>query len=835
MRSSSVTALPRRFPVILWSVIALFIVATMASGWRLAQRSRHDALAANEARAMRFVSGAEAALNRMMLGVDLLLAGTDDLLQPAVLPDGSLDATVANRLLMQMGSRNLLVRDVALLAPDGTVLAAAQGNSQRMGVDLPKGFETDVLSRPVPQLAVSAPVVDFSSSERVVYFARPLQLPNGRRELAVAKVPVSQITTVLAQAVESPGLVATFEREDGQLLASMPPDERLMGQKLPQALDIRQANGRPMRGPGRLGGGESIVVARPTLYRSLLVAASIPLDAALAVWRTDLEKLVLATVGFTLMFLAAGTFIHWHMARLARARSEIAQAKRTLDQALASMADGFLLCDAQDRVVVWNKRYVDIFPWVRDEIAAELPFRRLAELAAPHMLPEGTEPEREAWIERRMALHNSGHGMYDLELASGMVVHAIERRTPDGGVVSVTRDITAAERALSRAKAAAEAANESKSQFLAAMSHEIRTPLNGVLGMNGLLLNTPLTAEQRRYAELIRSSGQTLLTVINDILDLAKIEAGRMELEIVEFDPSATLDEVVSLLSVRAQAKGLAMNLRMPADMPEALKGDPSRLRQVLFNLIGNALKFTEQGRVDVDVTHRPLPERRTELTISVRDTGIGIAPEAIPRLFDRFIQADATTARRYGGTGLGLAISREIVELMGGRIEVDSAAGVGSTFRISVPMALGDGQRLRDAISSMMEFGDMPGLRILVAEDNGVNQILIKAILEQMGHFSDVVANGIEAVQQVQNAHYDLVLMDIQMPEMDGETATRTIRSLHSAACGIPIIAMTANAMVEHREAYLACGMNDYVSKPVSSRMLAAAIARVMHSAAAL
>jgi CheY-like chemotaxis protein len=270
------------------------------------------------------------------------------------------------------------------------------------------------------------------------------------------------------------------------------------------------------------------------------------------------------------------------------------------------------------------------------------------------------------------------------------------------------------------------------------------------------------------------------------------------------------------------------MSLKMPPDLPHALRGDPSRLRQVLFNLVGNALKFTEQGSVDIEVTHRPLPEDRIELTIAVRDTGIGIAPDAMPKLFDRFMQADATTARRYGGTGLGLAISREIVDLMGGRIEVDSAVGVGSTFRVVVPMVRGDAEALAAAESTLHAGLDMGGLRILVAEDNGVNQILIKAILDQMGHYSDIVANGIEAVQQVQSTHYDLVLMDIQMPEMDGEAATRAIRALPDGVASIPIIAMTANAMVEHREAYLATGMDDYVSKPINAKALAAAIARV-------
>ncbi len=821
-------SLPRRVRFTIWGVVTLFVAATLAAAATLVSRAETDALADSEGKAERFVSGAESALNRMLLGVDVLLAGMDVLLRPAMHPDGSLDGALASRLLLEMTSRNLLVRDVAVLAADGTVLGAAQPSSQRMGVDLPKQFASEVLGQTAPHLAISAPVVNFATSERVLYFARPMRMASGEPALVVGEVPVSLLGSILSQAVEIHGLVVTFEREDGQLLTSVPPDERMMGQKLTPPLAVEDATGKSLRGASRLGGAPAIVVARPTLYRSVMIAASIPLDDALARWRGERQDILGVTGAFVLMLLAAGVFTQWQMSRLASARTEVSRAKATLDQALQSMADGFLLCDADDRVTAWNRRYLEIFPWVRNVIAPGVPFRRLAEAVAPALMPEGSDAERQAWVERRIAIHVSGNGMYEQELAHGMVIHAIERRTPDGGVVSVTRDITAAERALARAKAAAEAANESKSQFLAAMSHEIRTPLNGVLGMNGLLLNTALSPEQRRYAELIRSSGQTLLTVINDILDLAKIEAGRMELEIAEFDPVATLDEVVSLLSVRAQAKGLAMHLRMPPDLPGALRGDASRLRQVLFNLIGNALKFTEHGSVEVDVEHRPLPDERVELTIAVRDTGIGIAPEAMPKLFDRFMQADARTARRYGGTGLGLAISREIIDLMGGRIEVNSAVGVGSTFRVVVPMARGDAERLAKAESTLHASSDIGGLRILVAEDNGVNQILIKAILDQMGHYSDIVGNGIEALRQVQAGRYDLVLMDIQMPEMDGEAATRAIRSLPNGLASIPIIAMTANAMVEHREAYLASGMDDYVSKPISSKALAAAIARV-------
>ncbi|HUG22836.1 hybrid sensor histidine kinase/response regulator [Piscinibacter sp.] len=821
-------ALAHRVRATIWGVVGLFVAAVVASAAGLVSRAERDAIAKSEDRAAHVVSGAEAALNRTLLSIDVLLAGIGTMLRPASGNDGGLDAALASQLLLELTDRNLLTRDLAVLADDGAVLAAAQSSTLRMGIPLPGGFAAGVFAQPVPMLAISEPVVSFATAERVLFFARSLSLPGARRAIVVAEVPVSLVSAILAQTVEIPGLSVTFEREDGHLLATVPPDERLMGNRLAPPLDRQLATGTAYRAPSRLAGVPAIVVSRPTLYRPVLIAASIPLDEALATWREERRSIVRVAAAFVAMFLACGGLIHWHMARLARARGEIGRAKLTLDQALESMADGFLLCDAQDRVVAWNRRYLEIFPWLREVMAGGVPFRRLAETVATAMVPEGTPADRRAWVERRLAIHNSGNGMYEQELTHGMVIHAIERRTPEGGVVSVTRDITAAERALARAKTAAEAANESKSQFLAAMSHEIRTPLNGVLGMNGLLLNTPLSADQRRYAELIRSSGQTLLAVINDILDLAKIEAGRMELEIVEFNPLDMLDEVVSLLSVRAEAKGLALDLRLAPDLPLALCGDPSRLRQVLFNLIGNALKFTEEGSVGVDAAWRPMTDERGEFVIAVHDSGIGIAPEAMTKLFDRFMQADATTARRYGGTGLGLAISREIIDLMHGRIEVESAVGVGSTFRIVVPMAHGDAAALAAAESTLAAAAGIGGLRILVAEDNGVNQILIKALLEQMGHFCDIVANGIEAVRQVQAAHYDLVLMDIQMPEMDGEAATRAIRSLPDGPAAIPIVAMTANAMVEDRETYLACGMDDYVSKPISARMLVAAIARV-------
>ena len=445
---------------------------------------------------------------------------------------------------------------------------------------------------------------------------------------------------------------------------------------------------------------------------------------------------------------------------------------------------------------------------------------------------------------RRAAGQQAGAGYAQPLIISNRVVHTVERRTPDGGTVCVYRNVTRAEQELSLAKAAAEATNEAKSRFLATMSHEMRTPLNGVLGLIGLLLASPLDATQLRHAQLIRSSGQSLLAVLNDILDLSKIEAGRMALDILPFALGDTVQDVISLLAVRAEALGLGLTLQLPPGLPPVLRGDASRLRQVLFNLIDNALKFTESGGVRVVLAHQAQTDGQVALTIEVHDTGIGIgiAADALPRLFTRFSQADSSTARRYGGTGLGLAISREIIALMHGTISVQSTPGQGSCF--TVELALERGQ-LPPALTAgvvlpaLSVLGVGPAskaplrpLRILAAEDNAVNQLLIKALLDQFGHFCDIVGNGLEAVHQVQAAHCDLLLLDIQMPEMDGVAATRAIRAIRALAGpvgAIPILAMTANVMAEQQDQYLQAGMNGVVSKQIDPRRLALAIRALM------
>ena len=659
-------------------------------------------------------------------------------------------------------------------------------------------------------------------------------------------------------------------------------------------------------------------------------------------------------------------------AETTRAYDEAMRAQTQLTQAIESIPDGFSLYDADDQLVVFNSRYPEIMYQGNVSLKRGMPFQSIIRRAAELGFVTEAEGRIDDWLAERQARHDAPSGTHIQKRGNGQWIQISERNTEDGGTVAIYSDITEQKKReeelatlvaeLGVARDRAEAANRGKSEFLATMSHEIRTPMNSVIGMSGLLLDTEMTNEQREMTLLLRHSGESLLTIINDVLDFSKMEAGKLDLEHGVFDLRDCLESALDLVAVSAANKGLEIAYIIDSGVPEIVIGDSTRLRQILLNLTNNAVKFTEEGeiflRVQTEHPNTPVGED-CEIRFSVQDTGIGIPAHGIERIFESFSQVDASTTRRFGGTGLGLAICRQLVALMGGDVSVESEVGRGTTFHFSVSVPVAESPRrtpineLKPTLQSKrilivddnatnrrivelyadawslewlstdssnealswlqgghefdvgildMQMPEMDGvdlalairethdkrslplilmsslgqlghdeweveqadfsallskpvkpslilnalmelfstesielvqrranrtpfdgqmgaripLKILLADDHATNQKLGVMILQRLGYGADVVGNGLEVLEALKRQSYDLVLMDVEMPEMDGLEASREVRRRYGQGTNPRIVAMTANVMRGVRKDCHEAGMNDYVSKPI-------------------
>lgn len=565
--------------------------------------------------------------------------------------------------------------------------------------------------------------------------------------------------------------------------------------------------------------------------------------------RAELEQLrrQTSTLGYLVIFLfAAMLLILWSQMRqqkrtqtaLVEAKSdaeasatEAENAKAQLAAAVEALPDGFVIYDREERLVLANSRYRSFFPKISKHLIPGASFSDIAHAAARAGEIADAKGREDEWVTERLAQFRRADTIYEQRNSDGRMLRYYEKPTRDGGRVGLRMDVSE----LHEARERAEAASRAKSAFLANMSHEIRTPMNGVLGMAELLSSTDLSIEQREIVATIRESGDALLSIINEILDLARIEAGKMELNLEPFLPAELVERIKALHMVSARSKGVALNISVTPKACAQQIGDTTRIIQILHNLVGNAIKFTHAGSVCLEIDKT----EAGQLSMTVTDTGIGMSEEQVARVFGEFEQADNSVTRRFGGSGLGLAIVNKLVGLMNGHISIVSAAGKGTKATVLLPMSIFATSNENPpagapAISSTEIPEKLRGLRILVAEDNRTNRLILEKMLRKLGVEVTFAEDGQQACDLWQPDSFDVLLFDISMPIKDGIEALSEIRArAHRAGVATPVsIAATANVMADQVESYMAHGFQTIIGKPFRQADLAKALEGAINGA---